>query len=408
MRRGRGAGDEGKSRNKPEHCSGCFHLLSSHFTAKPRLAASPVSSPPSPESHGSCTKQELGSCRSSGFARRCKNVLHLQTTPVDADSPESRTPSTNLPSPPQTPDPSRSGSAAPAPPAGGARLLAAKGRAHRLSRRQPGSAPAVPAPRTATAAAAPPGGPGGSGASAPPREARGGGAEGRGARPLGYLLGQGHCALAAAPRLLPVLLARPARWVSAGSGRRDAAIAHHTHAHTRNCGRRRRCRRRGCGSPVLCRSGGSSAPSPQWSGRHVGDGHVKGAAAAAAPPLRHTQQQPSSFLLLLFPGALDSLTENSGQETAADLAAAPVNEIRHHWRAGQEEKMWANGIGKERRSCWGNCRLLHLSLPTATGNLPLPVLRWTLHVFSSVKTKGSLCSVGTADFPERRNRESRE
>lgn len=405
MRRGRGAGDEGKSRNKPEHCSGCFHLLSSHFTAKPRLAASPVSSPPSPESHGSCTKQELGSCRSSGFARRCKNVLHLQTTPVDADSPESRTPSTNLPSPPQTPDPSRSGSAAPAPPAGGARLLAAKGRAHRLSRRQPGSAPAVPAPRTATAAAAPPGGPGGSGASAPPREARGGGAEGRGARPLGYLLGQGHCALAAAPRLLPVLLARPARWVSAGSGRRDAAIAHHTHAHTRTAGGGAAAAAEAAALP--CSAGAAAAQLPPRNGAAVtwGTGTSK---VLPLPPLRHTQQQPSSFLLLLFPGALDSLTENSGQETAADLAAAPVNEIRHHWRAGQEEKMWANGIGKERRSCWGNCRLLHLSLPTATGNLPLPVLRWTLHVFSSVKTKGSLCSVGTADFPERRNRESRE
>lgn len=35
------------------------------------------------------------------------------------------------------------------------------------------------------------------------------------------------------------------------------------------------------------------------------------------------------------------------------------------------------------------------------------VLRWTPHVFSLVKTKESLCSVGTADSPEQWNREQR-
>lgn len=55
-------------------------------TPAPSLAPSPPHPPP--RSHGSCTKQELRSCCRSGFARRCKNVLHLQTTRPGTESPE--------------------------------------------------------------------------------------------------------------------------------------------------------------------------------------------------------------------------------------------------------------------------------------------------------------------------------
>lgn len=52
----------------------------------------------------------------------------------------------------------------------------------------------------------------------------------------------------------------------------------------------------------LWRSGGSSAPAPQWSGRHVGNGHVKGAAVLRCRR-RSATQRPN--------------TETRGQETTA-------------------------------------------------------------------------------------------
>lgn len=160
------------------------------------------------------------------------------------------------------------------------------------------SGAALSAPRTA--------------ATAPERSQHG---RGEGAE-LGYLPGQGQCGVAAAPRLLlPLLLARPALGVSAGGGRRDAAIAHHTHARTHT-----RC---GCGSP---RSGGAAAAQrPPRNGAAVtwGTGTSKVllcCAAAAAPPRSGPAPKPAAKKLQL----------------PADLAVAPVNEIRRPGGLGRK------------------------------------------------------------------------
>lgn len=308
-----------------------FHRTSLQNTGS---AASPVSCPPFPRSHGSCSEQELGSRRSSGFARRCKNVLHLRTTPAAAESPEGRA----LPQTPPQPSAALRRSrgrdplhrlALPGPARPGPRRARPWTRASRQQMAgrtgSPGAergaarraAPVVSARRTAAA----PGAAGGGAPGSPPA-ARGGGAEGRRGRlpvPLVYLLGQGHCAVAAAPRLLLRLLARPARSVSAGSGRRDAAIAHHTHTHTHT-------RTAGGGAAAAgaaaaeaaaqpCSTGAAAAQLPPRNGAAVTWG--TGTSKVPLPlllPLRHTA---ALLLLLLLLGALGSLTENSGQETAA-------------------------------------------------------------------------------------------
>lgn len=75
----------------------------------------------------------------------------------------------------------------------------------------------------------------------------------------------------------------------------------------------------------LWRSGGSSAPAPQWSGRHVGNGHVKGAAVLRCCR-RSATQRPSA--------------ETRGQETAAACGSggSPRKWDQTARRAGQEEK----------------------------------------------------------------------
>lgn len=257
-----------------------------HRTLPPNTGSLPALSPPRPP------PGHTGAALSRSLDHAVAPALHAGVRMCSIYRPHRRmrrarraaspTPSTNLPSAPQPRDPSSSARCSPQLPPG------ARGRAVQLSRGQPGAEPAAPAPRTA---AAPPGGPGGSAASAPPREERGGGAEGRGAA---RSVTSWAKVTARWPRLLGCSCCswrapRGGCQPAAGGGTRRSLI---THTH---CGRRRCCRRRGCGSPVLCRSGGSSAPSPQWSGRHVGDGHVKGAAAAAAPP------HGAAFLLLPSP-----------------------------------------------------------------------------------------------------------
>lgn len=57
------------------------------------------------------------------------------------------------------------------------------------------------------------------------------------------------------------------------------------------------------------------------------------------------------------------------------------------------------------------CHRLLTPLLTATGNLPVPLPfagHFTYFVFFSVRTKESLCRVGTADLSEQQNGESRE
>lgn len=238
-------------------------------------------------------------------------MLHLQTTPADAESPESRRallqaltsralPSPRVPSPP--------GLAAPRPPSGPRCPRSARGVCAAPGDQRPGGpdrtgspagSPArrpqlLPAPRTAAAAAAPPGGPAGAG----PRLR--GGRRGAGARrgaeparsvtsgPRSLRAGRGSSAAPAAPgapRAVGV-----SRQRAEGRGDRSSHTRTHTH-----CGRRRCCRCRGCGSPVLCRSGGSSAQLPPRNGAAVtwGTGTSK---VLPLPPLRHTA---AAFLLLL-------------------------------------------------------------------------------------------------------------
>lgn len=75
------------------------------------------------------------------------------------------------------------------------------------------------------------------------------------------------------------------------------------------------------------------------------------------------------------------------------------------------KRMWANGIGKGRKGGVGGETVSPPSYFFTDSNresASSSVLRWTPHVFFSVKTKESSCSAGTEDFPEQWNRDSRE
>lgn len=304
-----------------------FHRTSLQNTGS---AASPVSSPPSPRSHGSCTKQELRSCRSSGFARRCKNVLHLETTPAVAESPEGWALLQTLTSKalPYPPDLSRASFTAPRP---RRRLALPCHRSARpwvgASRRQMAGRTGSPGRQPRSPRGARRGARGFSTADSGgwrrrpglPQAARGGGAEGRGARLPARLVYLWAKVTARWPRLLASSCCswrapRGPRQPAAGGGTRWSLITH-THTHTRTAGGGAAAGAAAAAAEAAalrCSAGAAAAQLPPRNGAAVtwGTGTSKVLLLLPLLPLRHT-----AALLLL--GALGSLTENSGQETAA-------------------------------------------------------------------------------------------
>lgn len=290
-----------------------------HRTLPPNSGSSPAPSPPRPPpGHTGAALSESSDhavARALHAGVRMRSIYRPHRRMRRAREPPSPTPSTNPRALPSPRDPPPWGWAAPPhrPPG-----LRGSGRAKAGGAALPGQ-PAVPAPRTA---APPPGG------ARREREARGGGAEGRGARPLGYLLGQGHCAL---PRLLGCSAAPGGVSRQRAEGRGDRSS--HTRTHTRTAGGGAAAAAEAAALPCSARAAAAQRPPRNGAAVTWGTGTSK-----VLPPLRHTAA--AAFLLLPAPpGALASLTENSARETAAELAAAPVNEIRHHRRAGQEENV---------------------------------------------------------------------
>lgn len=200
----------GEGRNKPGNLSCCFHLLSSYFSAKHRLRRQhrllPALPPVTRELHYSKSSDHAVAPALRAGVRMC-SIYRPHQGSQRARRVELY--STYPQSPPCSSDLWREGFPTPTSPA------LPYPRSARPWVRAPGSkwpgGPARPARRQARRGAGQgartlsTADSGGGGAPASPRAVRAGARRGAAAR-LVYLLGQGQCALAAAPRLLPRLL----------------------------------------------------------------------------------------------------------------------------------------------------------------------------------------------------------